>query len=387
MNKTKLKILYVLNSKTPGGMEQHVLDLVKGMLGLNHQVFVWCPQGAPFTWYQQAGAQVFEKEIKSDIDRSYILDLEHFLTENSIDVVHAHELKAVTNTLLAAKQAKTPVKISHTHTPISEWQIPKMKKLLNVFGYSYLVNHYADAEIALTDSKKNVKIGEGIKPQKLEVIPNGIDTKKFTITQTQKNDSSEEIKKRFNIPKNAFIFGNVSRLSKEKGHQTLINAFSLFLRSDIYHSQDFRLLIAGGGELEQPLRELIKKHGIENKVIITGVFEPEDLVKFYSTFDFFVFPSLAEGFGYVLLEALYMRLPIICSDLPVLQEIADDTVSYFAVGDYLNLSEKMMDDYSKYILNEETHPFDGHNMVEQKYTLDAFVENYDSLYKRLEAKK
>jgi glycosyltransferase involved in cell wall biosynthesis len=88
----------------------------------------------------------------------------------------------------------------------------------------------------------------------------------------------------------------------------------------------YHLFIAGGGKLESEIPDLVRENGIEQFVTITGIFAAEDLPKFYSTFDSFLFPSLAEGFGFVLAEAMCSKLPIISSDLPVLKEISDGQV-------------------------------------------------------------
>ncbi len=118
-----MKILYIHNSARLGGMEQHVLDLVNGMVGAGHKVFVWCPEGKPAENYRKAGAEVYARGIHSDLDFKYIHELEMFLKNMEVDVVHAHELKAAVNALLAVRKAKTSVIVTHTHTPISEWRL------------------------------------------------------------------------------------------------------------------------------------------------------------------------------------------------------------------------------------------------------------------------
>jgi len=368
-------------------MEQHVLDLIKGMLGEGHDVYVWCPVGKPADIYEEAGAKVTRKSISSDFDAPYISELTTFLVDNKIDVIHAHELKAAANALAAARNAHTPVKITHVHTPISEWKISPTRRKIDSLFYSFIVNRFSDAEIALTESKKKVKIKEGIKKDKIVVIPNGLDITKLTISQITRTDYEEEIRKRYGINKNAFVFGNLGRISREKGHDILLDAYKKFLGTDMYHSKDFMLFIAGGGESEDEIRKLAATKGIADKVIFTGEFPPEDLVKYYSAFDFFVFPTLAEGFGLVLIEAMYSELPVICSDLEVLKEVAGDTVTYFRAGDSSDLAEKMIEAYEKYVNNENIPHLQGKQRVTELYTIKAFTNSYVSLYERLLKKK
>lgn len=377
-----MKILYVLNSAKYGGMEWHVNDLVKGMIKEGNEVYVWCPDGEMAEVFKRLGAQVFVKQINKDIDRVYIKELVSFLKETGIEVIHAHELKAVCNALIAGNRAGVKAKISHSHTSISQWQIGKFKKKLDLFIYRRLVNKYSDAEIALTSSVKKIKIGEGIKEDKLVVIPNALDTAKYDITPNQRSQYEEEIKRRYQIPKTAFVFGTVGRLTEEKGHITLLKAFEKFLKSDFFHKRDFYLMIAGGGKLEEELRSKARELKINDKVVIIGFFDECEKVKYYSTFDAFLFPTLAEGFGIVLIEALYMGIPTICSDLEVLKEVGDEVVDYFEKGNSHSLAQKMTSLYEK-IGGEGKIISDKSKLrVEKEYSMQKFISNYLNLYQK-----
>lgn len=378
-----MKILYVLNSSKYGGMEWHVFDLIKGMIQNGHEVYVWCPKEDMSDLFVGLGAKVFDKKISKDIDFSYISELSKFIKENGIDIVHAHELKAASNAMIAVNRSKVKVIVTHTHTPLSEWKIPSLKKKLNTRVYSFLVNRYSNSEIALTESKKKIKIKEGIKESKLTVIPNGLDTNKFNITPIQRSEYEEEIKNKYGIPKTAFVFGNVGRLTEEKSIDTLIKAFSKFLKSDLFHQRDFYLLIAGGGKLEESLKKLSQELDLDGKVIITGAFDDSDKVKYYSSFDAFVFPSLAEGFGIVLLEALYMGLNTVCSDLEVLKEVGGSDVKYFKAGDDNSLAKAMIDEYERVGRDGKSVSDKSKIRVESLYSMEKFVDSYLSLYQRL----
>ena len=378
-----MNILYTLDSGNFGGMEKHVLDLVEGMVAKGHFVFVWCREGELVDVYKSKGARVFIKKLHFDIDPFYILELIIFLKKHKIQVVHSHELKAASNALLAASIAGVRARITHVHTPISEWEesVP-VKRLIRpfvIFWYSFLVNLLSFSEIALTESRKTVKIKEGIRPKKLRVIHNGIDLRKYEDLQSRSGEYRQEILQRYKVPSSAFILGNVSRMSQEKGHSILINAFAKLVKSgDI--SDNFYLLLAGGGVLENELRDLTKNLGIADKVIITGVFNEEDHVKFYATIDLFVFPTLAEGFGYVLVEAMSSRHPVVCSDLEVLKEVAGNTVKYFKTGDMDDLYIKIVETYKlfksqNYVLDE------AYNRVKNEYSLEKFVDKYEMLYR------
>ncbi len=379
-----MNILYVLDSGDPGGMEKHVLDLAGGMLSEGHRVYVWCAPGPYAAKFKKQGASVVTRKIKSDIDAFYIFKLAGYIKEEKIDLIHAHELKAVVNSLLASFFAGLRTRVTHTHTPISEWQISPLKKKINVWVYRFFVNKLSSCEIALTESRKSVKIAEGIDPDIVQVIPNGIDLEEFTISLEQRERYREEIFSTYEIPEGMYVFGNISRMTKEKGHDVLIRAYKEFTRilEGKGLENNSHLFIGGGGTLEDSIRDLADELEITDHVTITGRFDFEEGKKFYSTFDSFVFPSLAEGFGFVLIEAMAFGLPVICSNLEVLEEVGGATVRYFDAGDSTDLAQKMFDLYNRtdqYISLGET----ARSRVEDLYTLDSFISRYLDLYEEL----
>ncbi len=376
-----MRILYTLNSGNPGGMEQHVLDLVNQMVLRGHEVFVWCNGGVIYDWYARAGAKVFEKVIRNDIDISYIKELRDFLERENIEVLHAHELKAVANSLIAGFLAGTKIRVSHQHTPFVEWQAPKSKRLIYDIFYALAVNILSTKEIALTETIKRIKLQAGIKEKKLEVIPNGVDVYKFYIGHNEKAIFSREIRKKYRIGQSVKVIGNLSRTTAEKGHDLLIRAFAGLIKDKRIERDGYLLMICGGGELEEKLWNLAGELEVKDRVIITGRFDDDLKVKYYSTFDYFVFPSLAEGFGIVLIEALICGLPVLCSDLPVLREVGREFPLYFKTGDVEDLSDKLLDLFEKDPQSQEQKSF-----IENNYSLEKFGERYHNLYLRCKEK-
>lgn len=375
-----MKILYTLNSKNPGGMEQHVLDLVTQMTARGHEVFVWCGGGVIYDWYKRAGAKVTERDIKNDIDLGYIRDLKKFLKDNGIEVVHAHELKAVFNSVMAGFLAGVKIRISHQHTPFVDWQVSKSKRLIYDLFYSILINLLGSKEIALTESIKKAKMKAGIPARKLAVIPNGVDIYKFFVSGNEREMYRREVCRKYHIDPSTKIIGNLSRTTEEKGHDLLIKAFAILIEDKKIVREEFTLLICGGGELEGSLWELAGSLGVKDRIVIIGRFDDDMKIKFYSAFNSFVFPTLAEGFGIVLIEALIMGLPVLCSDLEVLKEVGENYPRYFKTGDFEDLSRKMLDLVG---LSQDDNRVEQINHVKNKYSMEKFGENYDHLYRSL----
>lgn len=377
-----MNILYVLNSGSFGGMERHVLDLITVMTQENHTVYVWCPKGDISQKYKNSQALVFNNQINLDIDLPYIFKLSSFIKEKNIDIVHAHELKAVVNSLLAGKICNVPV-ISHTHTPISEWKISDFKKKIDSKIYSFFVNHFSAQEVALTQSRKNAKILEGLNSNKITIIPNAIDTSLWEISEATKKAYKSEICSKYGILPISYVFGLISRISPEKGHLVLLEAYRIF--KEILKTKNVcdesALLLGGGGALEATVKEKIKDWKLEG-VIVTGKFPEEEKIKLYASLDGFVFPSLAEGFGYVLVEAMASSLPVLCSDLEVLQEVGGSSVKYFETGNSQDLAWKMLDFYNRRDQYQEFGEY-GKQRAEELFSLEKFKQNYLDLYKKV----
>lgn len=139
-----------------------------------------------------------------------------------------------------------------------------------------------------------------------KIIPiyNSIDVEKIQKKAQEKVDDFEEV---FN-DKNIMKFITVGRLSGEKGHRYLIEAYSKVIK-EIPNS---RLFIIGEGPLRRQLEELITVKELKNYVILLG--SVKNPYNYISRANVFVLPSLHEGLPYVLLEALACKTPIISTD-------------------------------------------------------------------------
>jgi glycosyltransferase involved in cell wall biosynthesis len=92
------------------------------------------------------------------------------------------------------------------------------------------------------------------------------------------------------------------------------------------------LKVVGGGFLESE-RRMLRYHGIESKIIHTGYVTDSELKQLYQGASAFVFPSLWEGFGFPLLEAQHMGVPVLASDIPVFREIGGNGVIFVNTRD------------------------------------------------------
>ncbi len=111
------------------------------------------------------------------------------------------------------------------------------------------------------------------------------------------------------------VIGCAGRLTEQKGHQYLIEATALLRQRGL----DVTVLLAGAGELERELRDRVASLGLEDCFHFLGFVE--EMKRFYASIDVFALPSLWEGFGYVLSEAMSMRLPVVAFDTSNIPEV------------------------------------------------------------------
>lgn len=439
-----MKICYVLNSGSSGGVEQHVLDLTRGMVARGHDVYVVCPWGEMVEKYFDAGAEVHIDSPKLDIDPFYIIRLARFLKKKKPDVFHVHMLKTVGNGLIASKIFKlasfsslsgagqcpaatqnknvaaphgapkercglkftTPcslITIAHIHTPLPEWQITWWKKKIDIFFNRIVTNWAADVVMALTESRKRVKVeGEGIDPEKIVVIPNGVSVGEIkSQSASWRTNNKLEYRKELGVGEDTVLVGTLSRLTVEKGVEYLIDALSKLSEYEIQNTR-YKILIGGSGELKDDLKEKARDLGLaivnetgdppnpgfqsgpkarlfSSPVQFLGFVPEEEKWDYLNALDIFVFPSLAEGFGISLIEAMAAGTACLASDLEVLQEVGGDAVQYFETKNPEDLAEKL----AELINNEEKRrqlASRAKKRVEQEYSMENFWDRYENLY-------
>jgi glycosyltransferase involved in cell wall biosynthesis len=164
--------------------------------------------------------------------------------------------------------------------------------------------------------KDNVCNLYGVNPDKVAVIPNGVDLEKFrNYNQRVKLEGDPSI----------LFLGFVSKL---KGIDILINAVAK-LRFDL---PNLKLHVVGHGEeMRESSMQLVKHLGIDNSVVFHGAADPSMVPAYYKSADIFVHPSRFEGFGITILEAMASGVPIVASDISSFSEIlSNDQMPFFS---------------------------------------------------------
>lgn len=163
------------------------------------------------------------------------------------------------------------------------------------------------------DSYSNLNFAheQGLYPQsKGSVIWNGsacgVDLKKFDIAK--KSQYRKDIREKYSIPSDAFVFGFVGRVTRDKGVNELLEAFKQ-LNDSCY------LLMVGPSEVDETINQDLYEWSVKNdRVIYTGY--TNCVEQYLSAMDCYILPSYREGFGMGVVEAEAMGLPVIVTNIP-----------------------------------------------------------------------
>ncbi|MEM1659049.1 MAG: glycosyltransferase family 4 protein [Candidatus Jordarchaeales archaeon] len=154
----------------------------------------------------------------------------------------------------------------------------------------------ADRVITVSNYIKQELVNIGINPEKIRVVYNGVDSKRF---KPASEKEKREIRSKYGLENSKLVLF-LGRLDPSKGLDYLLKALPMILEEE----PDAKVVIAGRGWLEPTLAALAKLLGVEDHVVFAGYIPPKELPALYSAAEVFVSPSLCEPFGITLLEAM-----------------------------------------------------------------------------------
>ncbi|TFG94612.1 MAG: colanic acid biosynthesis glycosyltransferase WcaL [Myxococcales bacterium] len=170
----------------------------------------------------------------------------------------------------------------------------------------------------------------------------------------------------------------VGRLSAQKGHRTLLDAFERLVREGV----DARLVLAGDGELRESLEVYVRERGIADRVAITGWVSGERVRELLRECRALVLPSFAEGLPVVIMEAFAMQRPVISTFVGAIPELVEPGVSGWLVpaGDEGALVDAMRDALQSAPARLEAFGRAGRARVLAQHTCTTEVAKLEALF-------
>jgi len=217
-----------------------------------------------------------------------------------------------------------------------------------------------------------------ISPKKIIVIPNGV-------RKRSKRNKDVEVKllKKYRL-QNGFIL-NVGGLHERKNVPRLIIAFGRLISKHKYLG---KLLITGTTtgspyivKMKKKCDEVVQKNHLGTKVVFTEFISESELDSLYRTGDLLVYPSLYEGFGLPILEAMNTKIPVITSNITATKEVAKGAallVNPYNINDITNKMQLLLTNKKL----KATLIKNGLKKVKE-YTLKKSIHKYLELYKKI----
>lgn len=226
---------------------------------------------------------------------AYEKEIIRLFRQNQYKIVHSHMNTLSVFSLWGAKKAGIPNRIAHNHSTAGKGETKKniIKYALRPFAKIYPTKLCACSQYA----------GEWLygKNAEFQVFNNAIDLSRYSYDPQKAAAARKELGL-----EDKLVVGHIGRFCYQKNHDFLIDIFNEIHKQ----RQEAVLLLIGEGELEQDIRNKVKKLGLTDSVRFMG--KQKDTSEFYQAMDCFVLPSRYEGLGVVAIEAQACSVPVIC---------------------------------------------------------------------------
>jgi len=381
-----LKIALFTYSTKPRGGVVHTLNLAEKLLQLNQKVHVYALEtekgffrkvDVPYTLIPCPEYQFssFDEKIHAYI-QTYIDYLssnnENYDVYHAEDCISANALLEIRNRGLIKFFLRT---VHHIDDFASQSLIDCQLKSILEPDYLLVVSKYWENEL-----KKKYSLT----PAR---ITNGVDLNKF-YSGKDDNKSGEISKQKFSV-NGCKILLTIGGIEPRKNTITTLRAFNLAKSYFMKNGERFVWLL-GGGETLFDYKEYrndffyeVEKLGLklDEDIFVLGNVSEDMIPDLYNAGDVFVFPSLKEGWGLVVLEAMASGLPVIASDIEPLKEFLEDGNNSLLVSpmDFITLSEGIIRILEDDVLNKKLKS--GGKSTAANYSWEATAADHLEIYK------
>jgi glycosyltransferase involved in cell wall biosynthesis len=358
-----MKVLHVITGLDAGGAE---LQLAMVLRRTRHEsdVVTLYNSGPVAEKIRAEGTSVRDLGMKRNTELPALLRLRKIISDGRYDVVHTHLYRAQIYGRPAARLAGTPVVLTTEHS-IGETHIERRRMTRGVQALYLSSGKFSDATIAVSDIVKDRLVRWGVRPGKITVIPNGVDTDELGFDAAAR----EKVRAQFGISPDTYVIGALGRLDPNKRVDLTMEAAAPML------GERCKILVIGRGEDRARLEAAAQRLGVAENVIFGGY--QSDTTAMLSAFDLYVAASLQETFGLSVLEALASGLPVLYTTCPALDGIQTERARMVAGN-----PEALRDEIRKE-LEVGPRPRVADRKVFERYGIESVVRRIDDLYEQV----
>lgn len=375
-----VRVLHVITACTLlGGAQRNTLLTVEGLRRRGYDVELASGPGEPMVEAARrlgVPLTIFPSMVRNISplrDIRCLFENLRLLSRHAFDIVHTHSTKAGIIARFAARHAGVPIIVHTIHgTPFRRELSPVLNRVAMLLERAAASG--TDRLIAVAELIKQEFLAARIcSPEVIETIYSGIDFTDFDI-----DVDVDQKKRRLGIPLDHDVVGTVGHLLEHKGHIYLIEAAERVLRT----IPNVTFLIAGEGRYRAETVAAIVARGLERRVLLLGA--RDDVPELLRVMDVYVQPSIAEGLGRSVTEALYTRRAVVATAVNAVPELIEHDRTGLLVPP--RSSRAIADAIAHLLAHPDTRRVlgnNGHHRVFSEFSSVAMLDRIDSLYRRL----
>ncbi|WLW54885.1 glycosyltransferase [Streptomyces sp. YU58] len=310
-----MKALHVITGLGVGGAEQQ-LRLLLRHLPVHCDVVTLTNPGAVAEGLTADGVRVTHLGMAGNRDLGALPRLVRLIRDGGYDLVHTHLYRACVYGRLAARLAGVRAIVATEHS-LGDSQMEGRKLTAGVRGLYLASERLGSATVAVSPTVAARLHRWGVPAPRIQVVPNGIDLDRFRFDPGVRLRT----RRRLGLPDTAYVVGGIGRLAPGKHFDVLIRALARL-------SDQYWLLLVGGGPQEHALRRVARDAGVADRVLFTGE-RPyvsdgspgPDLPSLTAAMDLLASPCPEEAFGLAVVEALASGLPVRYASCPAIEDL------------------------------------------------------------------
>lgn len=304
----RVRILFINSIQMWGGAEVWLMDVMHGLERRGHEVTLVCRPGTILEERARAeGFNVVAMSMRSDFDPIVVGNVLRLMRKRRIQLVCTNMDKELRFGGLAARLAGRVAVV-----PSREVDYPLKNKLRYRFTYNVLADHV----LANSDATRRTLLASApwLRSERVEVVYKGIDPAPYLASP----EAGATLRRELGIPHNAPVAGFVGQVIERKGIPDIVACIPRVIE----RVPDARFLFVGEGVLVDYLKFKSRELGLERCIVTAGF--RRDVPAVMKAIDVLMLPSIVEGFGYVLVEAMAAGKPVVATRVSSIPEIVRD---------------------------------------------------------------
>jgi len=313
-----MKIVHIITRLILGGAQENTLLTVQGLHHDYHDDVLLVtgpaegPEGDLFAQAQALGLKVevvpeLVRPVRPVIDWWAYHRLRSIIRRSRPDVVHTHSSKAGIVGRAAAWRERTPAVIHTIHgLPFGCFERP-LKNALYIAAERWAARR-CHAIVSVCDAMTTQALAAGVgQPHQFTTVYSGMDADLFLNPPR----SRETVRQQLGLADDEVAFATVARLFELKGHDDILAIAPRVVTAN----PRIRFLWVGDGILRERFQAEIRRLGLEDRFLLTGLVPPERIPELLAAADAVIHPSLREGLARVLPQSLLAGRPAISYDI------------------------------------------------------------------------